>query len=54
MLKIIKAYWLLVTERDGHWHPYGVGQMRRWLNGAWQVRQMTEKESVDEWNATQW
>jgi hypothetical protein len=52
--KFFKAWWLLITEKDGQWHPHDISTMRRWINGAWQHREMTPREAADEFSLTQW
>ena len=54
LCNVLRAYWLIVTERDGHWHPHGIDGMRRWTSGAWEYRKMTLSESRDERQLSQW
>lgn len=41
---------LLMLWRDRfcrEWHVHGPDQMRRWRDGAWEKRQLTEEEDTD-------
>lgn len=42
------AAWL---DRDGQWNPGDHGKMRRYRNGKWEYRDMTEEEVDDYQNS---
>lgn len=39
--------------RDGEWHPHGV-TMRRWIDGKWQTRPMTDAEILASAEKNSW
>jgi hypothetical protein len=41
-------------DRDGTWHVYKAETMRRWINGAWQYRPMTDEELMEDFDARAW
>lgn len=44
----------LLIERDGHWHPDSPLTMRRFTNGRWEKRSMSEAEIVDYQHSDAW
>jgi hypothetical protein len=45
---------LYFRNRNGEWHDAGRGKLRRFVNGQWQYREMTEEELDEDWQARQW
>jgi hypothetical protein len=46
--------WLIeISQRDGEWHPHDY-KMRRWVDGKWQYREMTDAEEGEDVATRSW
>lgn len=44
----------LRAAKNGKWHPTGVETMRRWRDGKWEYRPMTETEYGEHYADSEW
>ncbi|MDN5006477.1 hypothetical protein ACFQZO_37325 [Bradyrhizobium sp. GCM10027634] len=42
------AIWDYRHVRNGEWHHFRYGKMRRWVAGEWQIREASVKEAKDD------